>query len=96
MSSSAKGNPSAFASLGYSVSKINGKIVSNDERLEYLLTGAKLGSSNAYNSIGYFYETGEGGVKDVKLAKKCYQAAADRGSVNALCNLSSMMKIEGN
>ena len=30
------------------------------------------------------------------MAKRCYQAAADRGSVNALLNLSNLMKLEKN
>ena len=56
----------------------------------------KLGCSEAYCSIGYAYDTGQGVKVDEKKAVHYYELAAKMGNANARYNLSRMEINAGN
>ena len=56
---------------------------------------AELGNAEAYNSIGYAYDYGEGVDQDEKKATHFYELAAMRGNVEGRHNLGNEEKNEG-
>ena len=56
----------------------------------------ELGSSEAYNNIGYAYDHGEGVERDKKKAKHYYELASIGGNVNARYNLGMIEEETGN
>ncbi|MDR2365803.1 MAG: hypothetical protein LBD68_08135 [Zoogloeaceae bacterium] len=54
-----------------------------ERALKDFIASAKLGSSSAQNNVGYYYMTGRGGVKDLKLAKHYLAQSAAQGFEHA-------------
>jgi TPR repeat protein len=64
--------------------------ISDEETLRSLKSEADRGDANAQARLGYFYETGRGGVaKDEREAARLYRLAADQGNAAARNNLGA-------
>ena len=63
--------------------------------LELFHQAGELGSTDAYNSIGYLYEHGEGVEEDKKKARHYFELAAIGGNEVARHNLGIMKKKRG-
>src|SRR5216683_2077744 len=62
--------------------------ISDEETVRLLKHDADQGNANAQGRLGYFYETGRGGLaKDDREAVRLYRLAADQGNATAQSNL---------
>jgi TPR repeat protein len=62
--------------------------VSDEETVRLLKRDADQGNPNAQGRLGYFYETGRGGLaKDDREAARLFNLAADQGNASARVNL---------
>ena len=75
---------------------VNGFPQDHTKALELFHRAAVLGNPNAYCSIGYAYDTGEGLEVDKKKAKHYYELAAIKGDVYARHNLGLLEEMKGN
>ena len=70
-----------------------GFAVSDEETVRLLKRDAGQGNANAQARLGYFYETGLGGLaKDDREAARLYKLAADQGHAGARNNLGAFFK----
>src|ERR1700674_1738175 len=62
--------------------------ISDEATVRLLKRAASKGNANAQARLGYFYETGRGGLaKDDREAGRLYRLAADQGNAAARNNL---------
>jgi TPR repeat protein len=66
---------------------------SDEETVRLLQRDADQGNANAQGRLGYFYETGRGGLaKDDREAARLYKRAADQGNASARNNLGALYR----
>jgi TPR repeat protein len=66
---------------------------SDEETVRLLKRDADQGNANAQGRLGYFYETGRGGLaKDDREAARLYRLAADQGNASARNNLGGLYR----
>ena len=63
---------------------------------EHFLRAGELGSSRAFNTLGFSYDLGEGVEMDKKKANHYWELAAMAGDVDARFNLGSIEQGRGN
>src|SRR5216684_1219120 len=67
--------------------------ISDEETVRLLKHDADQGNANAQGRLGYFYETGRGGLaKDDREAARLYRLAADQGNASARNNLGGLYR----
>jgi len=67
--------------------------ISDEETVRLLKRDADQGNANAQGRLGYFYETGRGGLaKDDREAARLYRLAADQGNASARNNLGGLYR----
>ena len=67
--------------------------ISDEETVRLLKRDADQGNANAQVRLGYFYETGRGGLaKDDREAARLYRLAADQGNASARNNLGGLYR----
>jgi TPR repeat protein len=67
--------------------------ISDEETARLLKRDADQGNANAQGRLGYFYETGRGGLaKDDREAARLYRLAADQGNASARNNLGGLYR----
>jgi len=87
----------ATRSLGHYYSDgLDGFPQDYDKALELFIRAGELGSTKAYNNIGYAYSSGRGVEMDKNKAKYYYELAAIKGCVSARYNLGIYEKRVGN
>src|SRR5260370_7791780 len=65
--------------------------ISDEETVRLLKHDADQGNANAQGRLGYFYETGRGGLaKDDREAARLYRLAPDQGTPSPPHNLSRL------
>src|ERR1700682_5787260 len=70
-----------------------GFAMSDEETVPVLKRDADQGNANAQVRLGYFYETGRGGLaKDDREAARLYKLAADQGNAAARSNLGGLYR----
>ena len=91
------GDAEAFHNIGCDIYHgRNGYQRDYTKALELWHRAAELGYDNAYNSIGYAYDHGQGVEVDKKKAIHCYELAAIGGDLDARRNLGAYEENEGN
>src|ERR1700730_4708289 len=67
--------------------------ISDEETVRLLRRDVDQGNANAQGRLGYFYETGRGGLaKDDREAARLYRLAADQGNASARNNLGGLYR----
>src|SRR5258707_6556646 len=67
--------------------------ISDEETVRLLKRDADQGIANAQGRLGYFYESGRGGLaKDDREAARLYRLAADQGNASARNNLGGLYR----
>src|SRR6266478_7030918 len=67
--------------------------ISDEETVRLLKRDADQGNANAQGRLGYFYESGRGGLaKDDREAARLYRLAADQGNASARNNLGGLYR----
>src|SRR5260370_36705358 len=67
--------------------------ISDEETVRLLKHDADQGNANAQGRLGYFYETGRGGLaKDDREAARLYRLAADQGDASARNDLGRLYR----
>jgi TPR repeat protein len=73
-----------------------GFAISDEETVRAIQRDADQGNANAQVRLGYFYETGRGGLaKDDRKAARLYKLAADQGNAAARNNLGVLYRDGG-
>lgn len=73
-----------------------GKFIKDDqEAVSLILNAAEKGSSSARFNLGLMYFNGYGVPRDLAMAAKWYQRAAESGNLDAQCNLALLLYNKG-